>query len=74
MLCIFYYISRAENGPTCIVLKPSAEDSNKTKFTWLLSIDLKVCSLLYSKCTHLKSIRFKTESVLQNVPSEHHGA
>ncbi|XP_006000418.1 steroidogenic acute regulatory protein, mitochondrial [Latimeria chalumnae] len=32
---------RAENGPTCIVLHPSAEDPTKTKFTWLLSIDLK---------------------------------
>ncbi|XP_023135711.2 steroidogenic acute regulatory protein, mitochondrial isoform X2 [Amphiprion ocellaris] len=35
-------IVRAENGPTCIVMKPCAEDPNKTKFTWLLSIDLKV--------------------------------
>lgn len=34
---------RAENGPTCIVMKPCAEDPNKTKFTWLLNIDLKVC-------------------------------
>uniref|UniRef100_A0AAQ5Z694 Steroidogenic acute regulatory protein, mitochondrial n=1 Tax=Amphiprion ocellaris TaxID=80972 RepID=A0AAQ5Z694_AMPOC len=34
-------IVRAENGPTCIVMKPCAEDPNKTKFTWLLSIDLK---------------------------------
>lgn len=34
---------RAENGPTCIVMKPSAGDPNKTKFTWLLNIDLKVC-------------------------------
>ncbi|XP_061116590.1 steroidogenic acute regulatory protein, mitochondrial [Conger conger] len=32
---------RAENGPTCIVMRPSAEDPSKTKFTWLLSIDLK---------------------------------
>ncbi|XP_060786638.1 steroidogenic acute regulatory protein, mitochondrial [Neoarius graeffei] len=32
---------RAENGPTCIVMKPSANDPNKTKFTWLLSLDLK---------------------------------
>ncbi|XP_072341695.1 steroidogenic acute regulatory protein, mitochondrial [Scyliorhinus torazame] len=32
---------RAENGPTCIVLRPSADDPSKTKFTWLLSIDLK---------------------------------
>ncbi|XP_020386697.1 steroidogenic acute regulatory protein, mitochondrial [Rhincodon typus] len=34
-------IVRAESGPTCIVLRPSAEDPNKTRFTWLLSIDLK---------------------------------
>lgn len=34
-------VVRAENGPTCIVLKPCAENSNKTKFTWLLSLDLK---------------------------------
>lgn len=32
---------RAENGPTCIVMRPSTEDPDKTKFTWLLSIDLK---------------------------------
>uniref|UniRef100_A0A8C1UA83 START domain-containing protein 1 n=1 Tax=Cyprinus carpio TaxID=7962 RepID=A0A8C1UA83_CYPCA len=32
---------RAENGPTCIVMRPSAEDPNKTKFTWLLNLDLK---------------------------------
>lgn len=35
---------RAENGPTCIVMRPCAEDPNKTKFTWLLNIDLKACS------------------------------
>ncbi|CAN9513441.1 unnamed protein product [Ophioblennius macclurei] len=34
-------VVRAENGPTCIVMKHCAEDPNKTKFTWLLSIDLK---------------------------------
>ncbi|KAM8974351.1 steroidogenic acute regulatory protein, mitochondrial [Pelodytes ibericus] len=32
---------RAENGPTCMVLHPLAEDHTKTKLTWLLSIDLK---------------------------------
>ncbi|XP_062855640.1 steroidogenic acute regulatory protein, mitochondrial [Trichomycterus rosablanca] len=32
---------RGENGPTCIVLRPSAENPDKTKFTWLLSLDLK---------------------------------
>uniref|UniRef100_A0A8C6V533 Steroidogenic acute regulatory protein, mitochondrial n=1 Tax=Neogobius melanostomus TaxID=47308 RepID=A0A8C6V533_9GOBI len=34
-------VVRGENGPTCIVLKPCVEDLNKTKFTWLLSLDLK---------------------------------
>lgn len=34
-------VVRAENGPTCIVMRPCAEDPNKTKFTWLLNIDLK---------------------------------
>ncbi|XP_010874421.1 steroidogenic acute regulatory protein, mitochondrial [Esox lucius] len=34
-------IVRAQNGPTCIVMRPSVDDPNKTKFTWLLSIDLK---------------------------------
>ncbi|XP_051924083.1 steroidogenic acute regulatory protein, mitochondrial [Hippocampus zosterae] len=34
-------VVRAQNGPTCIVMKPSSEDPNKTKFTWLLNIDLK---------------------------------
>ncbi|XP_030630817.1 steroidogenic acute regulatory protein, mitochondrial [Chanos chanos] len=32
---------RAENGPTCIVMRPSSEEPEKTKFTWLLSVDLK---------------------------------
>lgn len=40
--CSSLKFSRAENGPSCIVMKPCAEDPNKTKFTWLLSIDLKV--------------------------------
>ncbi|KAL2092240.1 hypothetical protein ACEWY4_012038 [Coilia grayii] len=34
-------VVRAENGPTCIVMRPCGEDPDKTKFTWLLSIDLK---------------------------------
>ncbi|XP_029466506.1 steroidogenic acute regulatory protein, mitochondrial-like isoform X2 [Rhinatrema bivittatum] len=32
---------RAETGLTCIVLKPLESDKKKTKFTWLLSTDLK---------------------------------
>ncbi|XP_069474045.1 steroidogenic acute regulatory protein, mitochondrial [Ambystoma mexicanum] len=34
-------VIRAENGPTCMVLRPSANDPTQTKLTWLLSIDLK---------------------------------
>lgn len=34
-------VIRAENGPTCMVLHPSAVDPTQTKLTWLLSIDLK---------------------------------
>ncbi|XP_003212480.1 steroidogenic acute regulatory protein, mitochondrial [Meleagris gallopavo] len=32
---------RAENGPTCMVLRPLAGSPSQTKLTWLLSIDLK---------------------------------
>ncbi|XP_067400921.1 steroidogenic acute regulatory protein, mitochondrial [Emydura macquarii macquarii] len=32
---------RAENGPTCMVLRPLVENPLQTKLTWLLSIDLK---------------------------------
>ncbi|KAM5264345.1 steroidogenic acute regulatory protein, mitochondrial [Ctenodactylus gundi] len=34
-------IIRAEQGPTCMVLRPLAGSPSKTKLTWLLSIDLK---------------------------------
>ncbi|KAM8865628.1 steroidogenic acute regulatory protein, mitochondrial [Synchiropus picturatus] len=34
-------VIRAENGVTCIVLKPCADEPNKTKLTWLLNLDLK---------------------------------
>ncbi|XP_068594517.1 steroidogenic acute regulatory protein, mitochondrial [Brachionichthys hirsutus] len=34
-------VVRAENGHTCIVMKPCTEDPNKTSFTWLLNLDLK---------------------------------
>lgn len=44
---------RAENGPTCIVMKPCAEDPNKTKFTWLLSIDLKVWMIKFASSLSL---------------------
>ncbi|NXT26437.1 STAR protein, partial [Syrrhaptes paradoxus] len=32
---------RAENGPTCMVLRPLAGSPSQTRLTWLLSIDLK---------------------------------
>ncbi|NXA42154.1 STAR protein, partial [Eudromia elegans] len=32
---------RAENGPTCMVLRPVSGNPSHTKLTWLLSIDLK---------------------------------
>ncbi|XP_068166739.1 steroidogenic acute regulatory protein, mitochondrial isoform X3 [Antennarius striatus] len=34
-------VVRAENGPTCIVMRPCSHDPNKTHFTWLLNVDLK---------------------------------
>ncbi|KAJ6658658.1 hypothetical protein lerEdw1_019818 [Lerista edwardsae] len=34
-------VIRAENGPTCMVLRPLKGDPSQTKLTWLLSIDLK---------------------------------
>ncbi|KAM6432436.1 steroidogenic acute regulatory protein, mitochondrial isoform 2-T2 [Liasis olivaceus] len=34
-------VIRAENGPTCMVLRPVLGDPSQTKLTWLLSIDLK---------------------------------
>ncbi|NXA55579.1 STAR protein, partial [Nothocercus julius] len=32
---------RAENGPTCMILRPVSGNPSQTKLTWLLSIDLK---------------------------------
>ncbi|XP_075379948.1 steroidogenic acute regulatory protein, mitochondrial isoform X9 [Mycteria americana] len=32
---------RAENGPTCMILRPLPGSPSQTKLTWLLSIDLK---------------------------------
>ncbi|XP_053434495.1 steroidogenic acute regulatory protein, mitochondrial [Nycticebus coucang] len=34
-------VIRAEQGPTCMVLRPLAGSPSKTRLTWLLSIDLK---------------------------------
>lgn len=56
---------RAENGPTCIVMKPSADDPNKTKFTWLLNIDLKVrdCHM----CVFLSTVSLSIHSEINFV-------
>ncbi|KAM4526931.1 steroidogenic acute regulatory protein, mitochondrial [Fundulus diaphanus] len=32
---------RAEDGPTCIIIKPLDEDTTKSSFTWLLNMDVK---------------------------------
>ncbi|XP_030256706.1 steroidogenic acute regulatory protein, mitochondrial isoform X1 [Sparus aurata] len=32
---------RAEDGPTCIVIRPLDEDTRKSHFTWLLNMDVK---------------------------------
>ncbi|XP_073346190.1 steroidogenic acute regulatory protein, mitochondrial [Pagrus major] len=32
---------RAEDGPTCIVIQPLDEDTSKSRFTWLLNMDVK---------------------------------
>ncbi|KAM9832030.1 steroidogenic acute regulatory protein, mitochondrial [Neosynchiropus ocellatus] len=32
---------RAEDGPTCIVIQPLRGDSRRSRFTWLLNMDLK---------------------------------
>ncbi|XP_041124897.1 steroidogenic acute regulatory protein, mitochondrial-like [Polyodon spathula] len=32
---------RAQGGPTCIILEPLEGDKNKSRFTWLLNMDLK---------------------------------
>lgn len=44
---------RAENGPTCMVLRPLAGSPSQTKLTWLLSIDLKVSPAL--NCFRVKA-------------------
>ncbi|XP_071763953.2 steroidogenic acute regulatory protein, mitochondrial [Centroberyx gerrardi] len=32
---------RAEDGPTCIIIEALAEDSGRSRFTWLLNMDVK---------------------------------
>uniref|UniRef100_A0A3Q3AV33 START domain-containing protein 1 n=1 Tax=Kryptolebias marmoratus TaxID=37003 RepID=A0A3Q3AV33_KRYMA len=32
---------RAEDGPTCIVIRPLDKDATKSSFTWLLNVDIK---------------------------------
>lgn len=67
---------RAEDGPTCIVIRPLDEDTRKSHFTWLLNMDVKVnpyalcspsCRGIIVKdlhapfCTRLKLILHKRE-------------
>lgn len=68
-------VVRGENGPTCIVLKPSADDFNKTKFTWLLSIDLKgwIPKTIINKVLSQTQIDFANhlrQRMATNVPME----
>lgn len=51
---------RAENGPTCMILRPVAGDPSQTKLIWLLSIDLKVSSA--GNYFPLKASRVRGES------------
>ncbi len=39
---ITLYVCRAEDGPTCIVIQALGEDTRKSRFTWLVNVDLKV--------------------------------
>ncbi|KAI4872040.1 hypothetical protein NFI96_009305 [Prochilodus magdalenae] len=34
---------RAEDGPTCIIIRPSADCTGRSRFTWLLNMDVKSC-------------------------------
>lgn len=63
--------SRAENGPTCMVLHPVLEDPSKTKLTWLLSIDLKVCARWFITAEgHLFSVNNTKNSPALNHASQ----
>uniref|UniRef100_A0AAZ3SPA1 START domain-containing protein 1 n=1 Tax=Oncorhynchus tshawytscha TaxID=74940 RepID=A0AAZ3SPA1_ONCTS len=33
---------RAEDGPTCIIIEPLADDTGRSHFTWLLNMDVKI--------------------------------
>ena len=46
LLCLLY--NRAEDGPTCIIIEALDKDSRRSRFTWLLNMDVKVnLRLLY---------------------------
>ncbi|KPP77095.1 hypothetical protein Z043_103512 [Scleropages formosus] len=32
---------RAQDGPTCIIIQPTGDDTGRSRFTWLLNMDLK---------------------------------
>lgn len=68
ILQILFVCYRAEDGPTCIVIEPLDEDSSRSRFTWLLNMDVKVnllmCAVLQNKyrLEVYKTIRFTSES------------
>uniref|UniRef100_A0AAZ3QUN3 START domain-containing protein 1 n=1 Tax=Oncorhynchus tshawytscha TaxID=74940 RepID=A0AAZ3QUN3_ONCTS len=41
---------RAEDGPTCIIIEPLADDTGRSHFTWLLNMDVKVDFFLKKNC------------------------
>ena len=43
-MSLFFDVYRAEDGPTCITIEPLDEDTRKSRFTWLLNMDVKVKS------------------------------
>ncbi|XP_061080806.1 steroidogenic acute regulatory protein [Conger conger] len=34
-------VVRAEDGPTCIIIQPDGDNTDRSRFTWLLNMDLK---------------------------------
>ncbi|KAL4640026.1 steroidogenic acute regulatory protein, mitochondrial-like [Arapaima gigas] len=35
------FVSRAQDGPTCIIIQPTGDNTGRSRFTWLLNMDLK---------------------------------
>lgn len=42
LMCL--HVNRAEDGPTCIIIKPLDKNSRRSHITWLLNMDVKVNS------------------------------